>query len=209
MRPAHRPVGDAACPCSLAPDRHERFVGLDPTWLPPGHRARGGLSGAPPGQAEHDHDDRHDLYPGRRRHFRVRSHPYGGLVSRPHRAVRCPRWHRGAPDRYELRVRGFLRLDPRTLRPGHGQARHLHAGPRRRGDDVHRRRRERAPRPLHAHRLAHADGDDPARQAHRQPQPADQGLRAARRRSTTSCSAPGIPSRTMPTPRPRRPACSR
>ena len=63
--------------------------------------------------------------------------------------------------------------------------------------------------PLQADRLAHADGDDPPRQAHREPRAADQGLRSARRRSTTSSSARGIRSPTTPTPPRRRPACSR
>ena len=64
-------------------------------------------------------------------------------------------------------------------------------------------------RPRRADRLARPDGHDPPGQAHRRPQPDDQGLRAARRRSTTSCSGRGTRSPTMPTSPPSGPVCSR
>jgi CDP-diacylglycerol--glycerol-3-phosphate 3-phosphatidyltransferase len=53
-----------------------------------------------------------------------------------------------------------------------------HARPRRRGNHVHCRRREHPPRTLTARRVAHTDGDHPARQAHRRALAADPGLRA-------------------------------
>ena len=77
------------------------------------------------------------------------------------------------------------------------------------GHHLHRRRRERRAaaraKPIGSlTQMAH----HPARQAHRGPHPADQGLRAAGRRSTTSSSAPGTRSRTTPTRRRSRAACS-
>ncbi|CAA9356897.1 MAG: Inositol-1-phosphate synthase, partial [uncultured Gemmatimonadaceae bacterium] len=62
----------------------------------------------------------------------------------------------------------------------HGPPRHPHAGDGRRRDDVLRGRRERAARAQRADRLAHADGDHPPRQAHREPLAAHQGLRPPR-----------------------------
>ena len=60
-----------------------------------------------------------------------------------------------------------------------------------------------------ADRLGHADGAHPPRQPRRGSQPADPRLRAARQRSTTSCSAAGTRSRPTRS-RPRAPpACSR
>ena len=52
-----------------------------------------------------------------------------------------------------------------------------------------------------ADRLAHADGDDPARQAHRQSHAADQGLRPARRPRRHRVRRVGSDSRTTRTPR--------
>ena len=68
--------------------------------------------------------------------------------------------------------------------------------PGRRQHDDDRRRARHSQGPREADRLADADGHRPPRQAHRRPLAADQGFRAARRRSTTSCSAAGTSSKT-------------
>ena len=64
------------------------------------------------------------------------------------------------------------------IAPANGRLAVLVPGPRRRRHHAHRRRRGGAPRAREAHRLAHADGDHPARQADGE---------ARRRSSRSSC----------------------
>ena len=62
---------------------------------------------------------------------------------------------------------------------------------------------------VEAHRLAHADGDHPPRQAHRRPHRRSSRSSSRSPSSTTSCSAAGTSSPTTPTRRRARPACSK
>ena len=80
-----------------------------------------------------------------------------------------------------LEAKDFVNAQAHEIAPAEGKLGVLTRRPRRRRVDLHGRRRARAPRPAQALRLAHPDGHDPARQAHRQPHAPDQGLRAAGR----------------------------
>ena len=98
---------------------------------------------------------------------------------------------------------------PTSIRPAEGKLGVLLPGHGRRGDDDHRGRRcSRGSGKAVPDRLADADGDDPARPAHRQAGAEDLRLRPAREPRSDSSSAGGTSSRTTPTRPPSTRRCS-